>query len=319
MTWWCAASTAPWTWSPQIYLGVWLAMGATLVAYFRAVKRADEAGRYTTSRRQKLLFTAGVLVLWAASDWPLGTLGAGYMASAHMAQYVLYTVVAVPLILLGMPAEMFAGALARLRLTAVTRFVSKPLIAAIVFNAVMVSTHSPPVTDSLRADQLGSFVMDLLWIVGAVALWLPVAGPIRSQRLASYPAQMVYLFLTVGIVVVVPSAALIISADPIYRTYELAPRVFAGWSAVEDQQFAGVIMKLGATPIVWGTILALFIRWTNDSGLSNKFGPKFHGRLVHADGTVEDSPDLRSRATEATTPSSGEEPALAGLRPEQLN
>ena len=107
--------------------------------------------------------------------------------------------------------------------------------------------------------------------------------------------------------------ALLISAEPIYRTYELAPRVITKWSAVEDQQFAGVIMKLGATPIVWATILALFIRWTNESGLSNKFGPKYRGRLVHDDGSVEpewvDGPSY----TSAGAPLG--EPALSGARP----
>ena len=287
MSWWCAASTKPWTWAPTIYLGVWLAMAALLAWYFLVVKRAEASGRYSTTRRQKVLFVVGVLVLWVASDWPLGALGAGYLASAHMTQFVLYSVVATPLMLMGIPEPMFAAMLAKVRLTSASRFIAYPLVAALIFNITMVTTHSPPVTDFLRSSQIGSFVMDIFWVAAAAALWLPLISPIRSLRMNSYPGMMGYLFLSVGIVVIIPSAALLISAEPIYRTYELAPRVVTQWSAVEDQQFAGVIMKLGATPIVWGTILALFIRWTNESGLSNKLGPKYRGRLVSPDGVVE--------------------------------
>ena len=309
MSWWCAASTKPWTWTPTIYLGVWLAMLAILAWYFLVAHRAEAAGRYSTTRRQKMLFVAGVLVLWAASDWPLGALGAGYLASAHMTQFVLYSVVATPLIMLGLPEPMFAAMLAKLHLTSASRILSYPLAAALVFNITMVVTHAPPTTDLLRSSQIGSFVMDIFWIVAAVVLWLPVISPVRSLRMNSYPGMMGYLFLSVGIVVIIPSAALLISAEPIYRTYELAPRVITQWSAVEDQQFAGVIMKLGATPIVWATMLALFIRWTNESGLSNKFGPKYRGRLVDPDGVVEpewiDQPLHTSAGAPLGTPDMG--------------
>jgi cytochrome c oxidase assembly factor CtaG len=140
--------------------------------------------------RQKVLFVAGVLVLWAASDWPLGALGAGYLASAHMTQFVLYSVVATPLIMLGLPEPMFAAMLAKLRLTSVFRILALPLVAALVFNITMVATHAPPTTDLLRSSQIGSFVMDILWIVAAVVLWLPVISPVRSLRMRSYPGMM---------------------------------------------------------------------------------------------------------------------------------
>ena len=146
-------------------------------------------------------------------------------------------------------------------------------------------------------------------------------NPIAGQRSQSYPVRMTYLFLAVGVVVVIPSAALIIGAEPIYRTFELAPRVVPGWSAVEDQQFAGVIMKLGATPIVWGSILVMFVRWANVSGgWSNKFGPKYRGRLVHADGSIDDTVEFTD-ANDPTghAPGGNRQTVTVGLRREQLN
>ena len=47
---------------------------------------------------------------------------------------------------------------------------------------------------------------------------------------------------------------------PLYRTYELAPRV-ANFGALEDQQLAGAFMKVGNIPIIWAVIAVMFVRW----------------------------------------------------------
>ena len=53
-----------------------------------------------------LWFALGMAGLWAASDWPLGTLGAGYLLSVHTVLYIIYTMVAAPLLVLGLPPWM---------------------------------------------------------------------------------------------------------------------------------------------------------------------------------------------------------------------
>ena len=96
MTWWCAASKEPWSWSFRPYPGIWLFMGLLLAVYLLAFRSAP-AGSAETDRRKRWAFVGGWLVLWLSTDWPLGTLGAGYLATAHMAQYVLYTMAALDL------------------------------------------------------------------------------------------------------------------------------------------------------------------------------------------------------------------------------
>ena len=48
-------------------------------------------GLTSHEKRKWLWFGLGVAILWGATDWPMGALGAGYLASVHMAQYLLYT------------------------------------------------------------------------------------------------------------------------------------------------------------------------------------------------------------------------------------
>ena len=64
-----------------------------------------------------------------------------------------------------------------------------------------------------------------------------------------------------GVVPAVPGGFLTFAGFPLYATYELAPRVH-GLGATTDQQLAGLVMKLGGVPVVWGTIAALMHKWT---------------------------------------------------------
>ena len=44
-----------------------------------------------------------MLLIWAALDWPIGALGAGYLASVHTLSYILLSLVAPPCLILGVP------------------------------------------------------------------------------------------------------------------------------------------------------------------------------------------------------------------------
>ncbi len=271
MRFWCSALEVPWSWSWRAYPGVWAASLAIAVPYLVARRRARAVrpsplgpSDAAAERRQTWLFLAGVLAFWVASDWPLGVLGAGYLASAHMAQFMLYTLVAAPLLVLGTPEPMARRILAKLRLYRFMTRLTQPVFAGLVFNGCLVATHSPWAVDTLRANQFGSFVMDAVWLVSGVLVWLPICSPLTEHRLRAYPGKMVYLFLALGVVPAVPAGFLTFAGFPLYATYELAPR-FYGLDAATDQQTAGLIMKLGGIPIVWGTIIAMMMRWADES------------------------------------------------------
>lgn len=272
MSWWCTATKAPWTWSWKPYPGVWLLFGGLLVAYLVSVRRHAAGAEQPDPRqgRRTLWFVLGIVVLWVASDWPIGLLGASYLASAHMAAYMLYTLVAAPLLLLGTPAWMFDAVADRLRLWPVLIRLSHPVVAGIVFNVVLIGGHSPVAVDTLRATQFGSFALDMLWLVSGLVLWIPICAPSPLLAGRSYPVKMIYLFLAAGGLPLIPGGFLTFASFPLYRTYELAPRVFDGLSAESDQQLAGAIMKVGNLPIVWPVIFVMFARWALVDGAPDR-------------------------------------------------
>ena len=233
-----------------------LCLTVPYLVYLRKTPKVSPA-----HQKQRLLFLAGILFLWCATDWPLGLLGASYLASAHMMQFLIYTMAAAPLLLLGTPEWMARRFVGRLRLYRLLGRCAKPVVAGLVFNAVLIATHSPWAVDNLRVNQFGSFVMDLIWLVGGLVVWAPIVSPIPEHRMTSYPGRMAYLFLALGVVPAVPGGFLTFAGFPLYATYELAPRVH-GLGATTDQQLAGLVMKLGGVPVVWGTIAALMHKWT---------------------------------------------------------
>lgn len=260
MTWWCAASTEPWSWSPRAYPGIWAFMALLLVGYMLAWRVAPASSG--TDRNKRWAFLGGWALLWLSTDWPLGTLGAGYLATAHMTQYILYTMAAAPLLVLGTPEWMLRRALSRLRAYRLVSLLARPLVAGVLFNVVLMVTHAPFTVDNLRTNQFGSFALDVAWLASGLLLWLPVCGPLAELK-PSLPVRGVYLFLAAGLVPMVPGGFLTFSSTPLYAIYELAPRV-QNFDALEDQQAAGAIMKIGNLPLLWPVLAGLFIRWANE-------------------------------------------------------
>lgn len=258
ISWWCTALARPWSWEWIPYPGIWAAAILPMVFYGRAVRRHDGP----TDRRKAAQFIGGMLVFWVASDWPLGPLGAGYLASAHMTQFLLYTLVAAPLILLGTPEWMATNLTRKLHIEKSVLWLGQSLVvAAIAYNTILLSTHAPGTVELLRNSQVGSFSMDVFWVIAGLVLWLPVISPLREGRARSNWAKMAYLFVTTSVVAVIPASFLTFTQVPIYGIYELAPRI-GSLTAIEDQQLAGIIMKIATIPIIWSTIAVLWFRWT---------------------------------------------------------
>ncbi len=266
VSFWCSSIAEPWSWDLRLYPGIWVAVAALAVPYLLAVRRrARTAGPDAGRPRQVALFLAGVAAFWVATDWPVGLLGASYLASAHMIQYLLYGMVAAPLLLLGTPEWMARRVLSRLRAYRAVSWLARPLVAGVTYNVVLVATHAPVTTDLLRATQFGSFVMDALWLASGVVLWLPIISPLPEHVRHGYGAKMAYLFVAATVIPVFPASFLTFSEFPLYSTFELAPRVL-GIEAGQDQAGAGLVMKIGSIPVIWGTLLAMMIRWAREEG-----------------------------------------------------
>jgi putative membrane protein len=165
VNWWCSAQGEAWNWAWQAYPGVWLFIAAVAGSYAWTVRRLTPQ-RFAGDDRpttvgEIALFSLGVLVLWLGADWPVGKLAAGYLLSAKTFQYLMFVLVAPPLLLLGTPRWFLRRLLRGQVAFRIARFLTRPLLPLAVFNTVLIASHLPPVVDGLGGSQLGSFAVDL--------------------------------------------------------------------------------------------------------------------------------------------------------------
>jgi putative membrane protein len=258
--WWCSATGQPWTWAWKAYPGVWLFVGLLAIWYWRAAVRG------TASIRRSALawFSAGLICIWAALDWPIGALGAGYLATFHTVTYILLSLVAPPCLLLGLPDTAVRRGLTHRVAGPVIRGLARPLLGLTIFDTILLLTHVPAVVDGAMSSQLGALAVDLGWFLGGIALWWPVLAPAPDICRMGRPMKMAYLFAST-LAPILPSAFLTFAEYPLYATYELAPRVFERMTAQQDQQVAGLIMKLVGDLPVWFAFGVVFFRWAKAS------------------------------------------------------
>jgi putative membrane protein len=103
-------------------------------------------------------------------------------------------------------------------------------------------------------------MLDVVWVLSGLLLWLPIASPLPELRHPSPAVRCVYLFLAAGVVPMVPGGFLTFATFPLYGIYEVAPRI-SDISATDDQQLAGILMKIGNIPIIWTVIFVIFVKW----------------------------------------------------------
>jgi putative membrane protein len=251
----------PWAWHP--HPDVWLLVALLGGAYYLAVRRLGRGhvapGQPAVSRVQVSAWCLGLLTVWVAADWPVHDLSERYLYSVHMTQHMLLSLVAPPLLLLGVPGWMARQLLAPPALFKVVQRLTRPLTALVVFNAVVVLTHWPSLVDVTLRYEGVHFLAHAALFLSAILMWCPVVAPLPELRRLSPPTQMLYLFLQ-SIVPTVPASFLVFADRPIYHFYEHVPRLW-GLSAVDDQRIGGLLMKIGGGFLLWAVIAVLFFRW----------------------------------------------------------
>jgi cytochrome c oxidase assembly factor CtaG len=273
MGWWCSSTRQVWTWTPKPYLGAiavmvgliglavwWVARGRSRTAAIDGGEheiRSDVGG---SGAGRTTAFLVGALGLWAVIDWPLATLGAGYLASAQMVRQVLMVMLVAPLLLFAIPPELAVRVVGWGRGLRVLQFVATPYFAVPFAALSIIIVNAPTFADPLLRTQYGSFAMDVVWIAAGFVLWMPVQCPHPGVRRLHGGAALVYL-IGQSIVPVLPGFFMTWSDNPIYSTYELAPRVFEGFTAVDDQGTAAAILQVGGMVLLWSQIGYRFLSW----------------------------------------------------------
>ena len=244
----------PWLVGGLVFLG-WL--WAVLAGPWRA-RLAPTGTPFPRGRAWK--FYLSLVIFYLAVGSPLDQIGERFLFSAHMLQHQLLIYPAAIFFLLGLPHWMVDPVLSAPALRRTLRALVHPLSCCVIFTLVISLWHNPAGYDLALQNKLVHVAEHVMFFGAALFYWWPMLSPSRVLPPISYGAQMVYFFAV--LITMTPIFAYITFSDDIlYPTYDYAPRLFANFSAADDQLLAGVGMKAVGMGVALTAFGVAFYRW----------------------------------------------------------
>lgn len=228
------------------------------------------------------LFLCGMLALYLAQGGPVSLLG-HILFSYHMVSMALSYLVAVPLIMLGIPDWCWRAVL-RVNPLKGLAFLAKPVVAALLFNGLFSLYHLPVIHDYVMLNfTVHRLYYGVLFLTSAL-MWWNLINPLPEYRALSGLGQIGFIFL--NMVLLTPACGLIIFASsPLYATYSDpatwakamgycvpqrpeallqafgGPGFFGSLSPKVDQQVGGIVMKFIQEFIFASMLAYVFYHW----------------------------------------------------------
>jgi putative membrane protein len=210
--------------------------------------------------RRTLAFSLGLLALVAALDSGLDVYG-DRLASIHMVQHLVLTIVAAPLLAAGAPLMLALGAagrstrteLVRVLASRPARMLSRPLSSWLLFVGVIVGWHVSPLYDLAIRHALLHDLEHVLLLATGVLFWAQVVGADPLPHSLGTVGRLLYLLAAMPAMSVI-GIWLLVPGMLRYPAYA-APARALGVSPLQDQHLAGMIMwggdaVLGAITLV---------------------------------------------------------------------
>lgn len=298
-----------WTFEPWPTLG----MVAALVWWRWAVRRvAASHPDNPVPRRRTVAFVLGMAALAVALLSGIGAYDTT-LFSVHMVQHILLIMVAPPLFAYAAPITLVlrvSSPETRKRWilpvlhSRVVRFLAFPVVAWLIFAAVMWVSHFSPLFDAALEDPLIHEIEHILFLTAGLLFWWPAVAQDPVPWRMSHPARALYVFLQMpqnsflAVVLLGASAAIY----PHYTSFQLS------WypDPLEDQRLAAGLMWLVGDLIFLATVLLILYGWMRaESRDSQRIDRRAAVELAEIRVREERLAERRAREREEPQPGSG--------------
>jgi cytochrome c oxidase assembly factor CtaG len=253
------------------------ALAAAAVAYGRAVRRvATDHPQHPFPRFRQAAFHAGLAVVAIAALSPVHAY-ADERFVVHMAQHVLLTLVAAPLLVLGAPLTLAVRASAAPRRRRLLRVlngrlvgvVGHPIVAWVQFAVVMWATHFSGFFQLAMQNPWVHALEHGLFLGSAALFWWPVLGETAGRWRLSYPLRLLYVALAMPQNTFLALA--ILSADDV---------LYANYASLSDQRRAGGLMWIAGDLTLLAAVLVLAGAWAHHEERSERRRERFADELI---------------------------------------
>ncbi|CEG26693.1 cytochrome c oxidase assembly factor CtaG [Bacillus sp. B-jedd] len=267
-------------WSPYFFTSLALLTALYFILTIRLKDRFE--GSVPLQARQIVYFTTSMVLLYIIKGSPLDLMG-HITFYAHMIQMASLYLIVVPLFIMGIPPWLWRAAIKIPAIGKIFNFMTKPLIALLVFNGMFSLYHVPLIFDAVKQSMLlhAAFTAGIFFF--ALFMWWPIVTELPEHQTLTGLKKLGYIFAD-GILITPACALIIFTNDPLYATFsdpslwaksmELCvspsllagldlsgPEMFSTLSLLEDQRLGGVLMKI-IQEVVYAVFLAkVFFEW----------------------------------------------------------
>jgi cytochrome c oxidase assembly factor CtaG len=257
-------SVASWEW--DFWIVAPLALSAIL--YARGVQfiwRRAGRGR-GIAQWQVACFVAGWLTLFGALCSPLHWLGE-HLFTAHMIEHELLMAVAAPLLAVSRPLGAFMRAVPKRLRNSLTywaharsskrawRVLMDPTVATVLHGVALWVWHAPALFDATVENEFLHRLQHVSFLASALIFWWALFRRPRSD----YGLGAIHVFATM-VHMSLLGALLTLSPRLLYGAQTADAPLF-GFTPLEDQQLAGLVMWVPAGTLYAGTALAMLAFW----------------------------------------------------------
>jgi putative copper resistance protein D len=139
------------------------------------------------------------------------------------------------------------------------RVLSHPVVAGLVFFAVMWGTHFSPLFDLSLEEPLAHDLEHGLYLGAAMLFWLPVVGLDPAPYRMGYPGRLLQIFLQMPQNSFL-AMAILFAGTPLYPHYVSLGSPY-GIDALADQQLAAGLMWFVGDVLFLAALLAVLVGW----------------------------------------------------------
>lgn len=256
-----------WEIEPAVALPLMIAA----IVWWRLLSAVDRAHpEHPVAGRQRWAFLAGLAVVAVALQSGIARYDTT-LFSLHMVQHLLLTLVAPPLLALAAPVTQIlraapAGRRQQVLLpilhSRVVSLIGHPIVAWLVFTAVMWGTHFSPIFDRSLEDR---FLHDLehgLYLGAGLLFWWPLVALDPAPRRMGHAARIAFVFMQMPQNSFL-AMAILFAGSPLYAHYATLGTPY-GIAALADQRLAAGIMWFFGDVIFLIATLAVLAGWMRD-------------------------------------------------------
>ncbi|MEH6944985.1 cytochrome c oxidase assembly factor CtaG [Bacillus sp. JJ722] len=240
------------------------------------------------TKTQAFLFVTVLVLLYIIKGSPIDLIG-HIMFSVHMTQMAIFYLVIPPLLIVAVPNWIWRSVISIRFIKSIFQFVTKPLIALIVFNGTFSFYHIPLIFDAVKSDMFLHSMYTVLLFLTAIFMWWPIMNKLEEYQ-GFYGIKRIGYIFGNGILLTPACALIIFSEAPMYSTYSnptswltamelcvpastlsglniTGPEVFNTIPLLADQKTGGIVMKI-IQEIVYGLVLArIFFQWSRQENI----------------------------------------------------